>query len=90
MVHTREHWPQVISPSAKNKICDNFLKMTSYTTLKPAVCASCGESFLESSLQLVSVSTINVDLLRCPDAGLADDPVVEPWLDVDAYKFVRC
>ena len=65
MVHTREHWPQVISPSAKNKIRDNFLKMTSYTTLKPAVCASCGESCLESSLQLVSVSSINVDLLRC-------------------------
>ena len=78
MIHTHEHWPQLISSSAKDRI-RNFLKMTSSAALKSGVCASCAESCLDSSLQLVRASTLNLDLLQHPDTDLLDDPVSDPW-----------
>ena len=81
MVQSHEHWPQLILSSAKERIRDNFLKMTSSTTLKAGVCVSCAEHSMDSCLQLVKASRINIDLLQHPDAHQLDDPVVEPCLD---------
>ena len=63
LVQSREHWPQQISSSAKDKLRSKFLDMTGYAALKTGVCACCAESALDSSLCLVNVSKINLDLL---------------------------
>ncbi len=39
MVQSREHWPQLISSSAKDKIRMKFLDMTGHAALKHGVCA---------------------------------------------------
>ena len=81
LVETREQWPQLISASSKDKIHDDFLKLTAYDALKSGVCAACSESSVDRSLSLVPATSIDLDLLRRPDAFELDLPVVEPWLD---------
>lgn len=81
LVNTQENWPQVVSSTAKERICSHFLELTGMTALKSGVCASCAESCLDRSLQLINAASLNLDILRCPDLFQNDDPSLYPWLD---------
>ena len=81
LVDTRENWPQLVSSSMKDRIREHFLRLTGSVALKNGVCAACAELCQDQSLHLVKASTIDLNLLRQPDAFKNDDPFVQPWLD---------
>ena len=81
LVDTRENWPQLVSLSMKDRIREHFLRLTGSVALKNGVCAACAESCQDQSLHLVKASTIDLNLLRQPDAFKNDDPFIQPWLD---------
>ena len=67
LVATRESWPQLISPTSKERIRRQFLSLTNSSALKTGVCASCSESCPVTALEKVRPSSINLDLLRRPE-----------------------
>ena len=80
LVSTRENWPQLISPLVKQSIREDFIKLTSASTLKTGVCAACAQSCPCRLLETIRPSSIDLNLLRRPDAFDVDEMVVEPWL----------
>ena len=72
--HTRRreniwhNWPQLISPSLKDKILQMFLEQTSSASLTSFTCASCAGNHLKKHQQVLRIQDINLTLLYTPYA----------------------
>src|ERR1700678_1083309 len=60
----RENWPQIVPDTLKKKIVKIFHDKTSSEALATFACASCSALTLNIERKLISLSDINIDLLK--------------------------
>lgn len=75
-----DEWPKTVPRNLKDRLLENFRKMTDKEALSTFTCASCAEDAPVKERKCVPVSDINTNLLRRPDRrSHKDDPVVDSW-----------